>query len=632
MIFKNLRRKYLDKNDLLNGIIPVIKYALVYFLFWMVYFFLSRTIFLIYHSSLTNKLDAHLILDCFIHGLKMDISFSSYLTIIFFSIVAAGSLFSGRFVSAGIRYTTLLFLIIVSILSVADLELFKEWGYRLDATSVSYLNTPIEMAASVSSSPYVKLIISIIITIIVGHLLLKRIVYNGLVQIKTPTLPQSMVHLVLAALLIIPVRGGLQLAPMNQSVAYFSKNDFANQAAINVPWNFFWSLTKQLHSRTNPYQYMDEDHADALVETFYSQDKLGNTKVLKSSRPNIIIIIWESLSAKVLPILGGDIENVVPELEARISQGLLFDSFYANGNRSDKGIVAILSGYPSQPKRSIVKIPSKSSKLPSLTAHLNEEGYHTAYMHGGELEFANIKSYLVQAGFDQIIGKNDFQASDMNSKWGAHDHVVLQRAMKEISKQSTPFFNVIFTLSSHEPFEIPTEAQFPGEDLESLYKSSLFYTDQSIATFLNEAEQQSWYENSLIIILADHGHRLLTSETRFEKDRFHIPMLWLGGALSVRDSVIHDNWSQSDVASTILNQLNLGSSEFVWSRDIFTKNPSNGIFYVFNEGYGFVKGNQQLIYDHQSSTVLVKSKNIGEEQITLGKAHLQKTFQDYLNK
>ena len=300
------------------------------------------------------------------------------------------------------------------------------------------------------------------------------------------------------------------------------------------------------------------------------------------------MILWESFSAQAVSALGGKSSDVVPEFEALVPEGILFTDFYANGERSDKGIVAILSGYPSLPKRSIVKIPAKSLKLPTISGHLNQNGYYTGYFHGGELEFANIRSYLLGAEFNTIIGKNSFSKSDMNSKWGAHDHVVLNRAFKDISKQPQPFFNMIFTLSSHEPFEIPTPARFPGSGLEGLYKSSLHYTDQSIGAFIQKAKKADWYGNTLIIILADHGHRLLDESPRYDKSRYHIPMLWLGGALAVRDTVMAKTFSQTDVAQTLLNQLNLESSAFIWSRDMFNPMSNPGAFYVYNDGVGFV--------------------------------------------
>src|SRR5699024_10985247 len=138
---------------------------------------------------------------------------------------------------------------------------------------------------------------------------------------------------------------------------------------------------------------------------------------LNTSRPNVLLIMWESITAKAVKSLGG-LDGVTPEFERLAKEGILFTDFYASVDCSDKGIISILSGFPAQPTQSIIKLPSKSSKLPVLSRDFEAAGYNTSFYYGGELAFANIKSYLVSGGFDNIIGKNEFDRKDWNSKWG----------------------------------------------------------------------------------------------------------------------------------------------------------------------------------------------------------------------
>ena len=74
-------------------------------------------------------------------------------------------------------------------------------------------------------------------------------------------------------------------------------------------------------------------------------------------------------------------------------------------------------------------------------------GYSTSFIYGGESEFANIKSYLLNSKFDKIIDKNNFQKKDMNSKWGAHDHIVFNESFIQLKNIEEPFFTTILTLS-----------------------------------------------------------------------------------------------------------------------------------------------------------------------------------------
>ena len=124
--------------------------------------------------------------------------------------------------------------------------------------------------------------------------------------------------------------------------------------------------------------------------------------------------------------------------------------------------MAVLSGFPSQPTTSIVKIPSKAAKLPALGKLLTEKGYSNSFYYGGELEFANMKAYLLQAGYQQFTSIDDFDKKDHNSKWGAHDGVVSEKIKNDLKDISSPFFINWLTLSSHEPYEVPVPSVFKG--------------------------------------------------------------------------------------------------------------------------------------------------------------------------
>src|SRR5690606_7393298 len=150
---------------------------------------------------------------------------------------------------------------------------------------------------------------------------------------------------------------------------------------------------------------------------------------------------------------------------------------YASGDRTDKGLIAILSGYPAQPQTSIIKFPAKTERLPQLNRFIREMGYRTSFIYGGDIDFANFRSYLNSSGFDHLTTLDDFDDELYTSKWGVHDHHMFKRALEELDTTTAPFFKVILTLSSHEPFDVPIEPLLPGNDAESLFLNSCHYTD-----------------------------------------------------------------------------------------------------------------------------------------------------------
>ncbi len=189
------------------------------------------------------------------------------------------------------------------------------------------------------------------------------------------------------------------MAPLNTGVVYFHKtNPFANHAGINVIWNFFQSVAEG-HKHLYPDNFYDSEKA-ARILTDITHD-FGHTQhVLNSDKPNILVIVLESFTAKIIEPLGG-MPGVTPQLNQLVHEGILFDNFYASGDRTDKGIVAVLSGYPAQPLSSIIKYPNKTQSLPFLSRSLQSAGYHTSFVYGGDIGFANMESYLTEAVFQQ---------------------------------------------------------------------------------------------------------------------------------------------------------------------------------------------------------------------------------------
>lgn len=565
------------------------------------------------------------------HGLRLDLSFSAYIAALPFLLISLSVFLPLHFISATLKWYTIFVIILVSLLSIVDLELYKAWGFRLDATPLTYLNTPQEMLASTGSSPVVLLSLILVVTVIVFTFSYIKLLHPLLKGEEKVHPAYVLLFLFLTAALIIPIRGGFQLAPINISDAYFTDNNFANQAAINVPWNFFNAVSRKTYDKTNPYKYMDESVAkDLLQKQFvFSGDSFPN--VLNTTKPNVLLIIWESFTAKATRTLGKQ-EGITPHFDRLVEEGLLFTNFYASADRSDKGLVSILSGYPAQPTQSIIKLPIKSSKLPVLSKSFESAGYSTSFYYGGELEFANIKAYLMNAGFDNIIGKEDFDPKDWNSKWGAHDHVVLEKLRKDLNSQSQPFFTAIFTLSSHEPFEVPIDPVVKGNDEGSKFLSSLFYADQSIGSFIEKIKLEPWYDETLVIIVADHGHRLPQNSKNYEKEKFHIPMLWLGGALIPKDSLIAKQGSQVDLAATLLSQLSIENEAYEWSRNMFNSQYQPFAQYSFNNGFGHISKDGYLVFDNINKKFIHRDSSTTAFESELSKAYLQVSYQDFLDK
>lgn len=600
-----------------------------YFAFWIFYFIICKALFLIYHHSLTAGLHANEIFGVFLHGFRMDVSFTAYICIVPFILFFLGFIFININIEKIISIYTIVLIIIISFLITADLELYTAWGYRMDATPLQYFKSPKEMAASVSSSPlFLLLIIFIILSIVFIWFYKKFIKRYILIRPVKFSIINFLISLFLIAFLFIPVRGGIQKIPMNQSDVYFSQNIFADHAALNLPWNIAFSILNKNNNK-NPFNYFSESKAKQTVNELYNTGAIKIPSILNTQKPNIIFIIMESFTAKFVGCLGGE-QGVTPHLDSIATNGLLFTNIYAAGDRSEKGQVAVLSGYPNQAITSIIKTPTKTEKLPTITQALEAEGYHTSYTYGGELEFANIKSYLINAGFDKLVSKYSFPIFERTTSWGVHDEFVLNKFFENIKKEQQPFFATLFTLSSHEPYDVPFH-KFIGNDETTKFRNSIAYADSCIGVFINHLKKDSLWQNTLIVFVADHGHPLPGHDRNDVPSKFHIPLIFSGGALNTK-GVVPTIGSQTDIVATVLDQMNISRDKFKWSKDLLDSSAKPFAFYCFNNGFGFVTPSATFTMDNISRKIIFEKGNVDSNMITNGKAYMQFSYQDYLNR
>ncbi len=612
---------------------PRIWFILKYWFCWVVFFEAARLVFLA--ANFAQVKAAGLEESCLSlwYGLRMDLSTAAYLTLPVCIFVLLSVFFrSARIAILYLLYTSLVLLLVLLVV-FADIGLFRAWGFRIDATALKYLSNPKEVWASISHLPIFTILLVFVVAY-VGLVILCRMLLSKWVIFLTPhhkKLLSFIVLLVFTASFILPIRGGVQLAPLNQSSVYFSQNNFANQAALNASWNLLRSVSRGSNNMVNPFVVADSMLVNKVVDSLLATRSQWPSLFAEPDRikPNVIIIVWESFTAKAvgLTVRG---KEITPGFKKLKNEGIYFSNIYATGDRTDKGIVGILGGYPAQPTTSIIKDPTKAAKVPMLSKLVKAAGYETSFYYGGELEFANMKAYLLQGGFNRFVTVNDFDSKDKNSKWGAHDGVVMQRLEKDLQQMPQPFFSTWLTLSSHEPYEIPALPVLPETDDVSKFLSSLHYTDSIVASFVKNARTQSWWKNTLIVIVADHGHRLPAAESK--DDDFKIPLLFLGGALKYPGQVEDKIGSQTGIAATLLSQLKIPSTNFKWSVNLLDSTRIPWAIFTFNNGFGFLQPGKQVVFDNIGKRPISKVGPVTEHDIFLGKALQQAAFEDYLNK
>ncbi len=611
-----------------------IKLIIKLFSFWMILFFIQRTLFILWNSDKWMNAGIATWFNANYHAFAMDLSTFCYFFLIIWLIIIANLFVSGKITSRALHSWMILFVVVSGFVHIADLGLYNEWGTKINRKAFSYLAYPKEAFASSKSSPMGWLIlIWIVETSVFLWAYFKWIAPKTFPQIKKTWIKITF-PIILLPFIYLGLRGGTQVFPIDRSWSYFNTIPVFNQAAVNSTWNALAVVFEPEEVTTNPYKYFTEKHAQQKVDSFFKTPKDTTISIFNIPKPNIVILMLESWSAEVVGILNKQIE-AAPEFSALSKRSLLFSQFYATGFRTEQGLAAMVSGFPSQPTTTIIRKFGKFELLPALAQRLKQTGYSTSYYYGGDNRFANTQSYLQTMGFDNIYGDKDMQIRN-RTFWGAYDEEYFDFLVKELGKNKAPFFSMGITSTSHEPFDAPVRKIFQGNEIAQLYKNTIHYTDSCLGDFFRKAEKQPWYKNTVFIVVSDHTHRYPYNRQAHEIERHWIPCLLTGGALrqEFAGKTISEPVCHTDLPATILSQLGLKHDEFIWSKNIFNPYASKFAYYTFDEGFGVITSKSALVYDHKLNKIIDKRSNENQQSIDsltqTGKAILQQLMEAYV--
>lgn len=608
-----------------------------FFIFWLLFFLIDQIIFLAYFTDKLKDARFSEILTSLLYGMRLNASMAGYISILPLLVFIFLWFFPQIKISKKApRYFVVALVVIFAFLSIVNFNIYREWGTKINYRALDFaFNSTKEAVASSSSSPVVSSFTIFFIFIFGSFFLAKRIIDYKMPQTSTPFWIKGLSSILFIGLLFLCIRGNLGTSPINQSMAYFSDKPFLNHAAVNTEWNLMHDLINNKYGNQNPYNYYPEKEAQQIVADLYQKPEGEVTSILSTPRPNVVIILLESFTADLIESLGGE-KGVAPNMEKLISEGLLFKNIYASGDRTDKGLIAVLSAFPAQATRSIMGMNDKQEKLPAIAQALYNKGYSTSFYYGGESEFFNIKSYVLSHNYQKLVDIKSFPSQDLSS-WGAFDHKVFEKNVADLDAVKQPFFSTILTLTNHEPFQLPGKAHFPGENMENKFRSTAFYTDSSLAAYIQTAKTKSWYQNTLFIVVADHGHRLPKNiYENYDPNRFRIPLILLGGALKpeFRGKTVEKLGSQTDIAATLLSQLGVAYDQFKWSHDLLNSATPEFSFFDWDNGFGFANKHQIICFDNIGKTEIYRhnANNTDDHKLLRnGKAYMQQVFQEYLN-
>ncbi len=589
-------------------------YLLKFYLATVFFFIVAKIVFILYNLS-NEDISFFDVVQVLYHGLSLDLSFSLYLLAAPFLLVIA-SLWFGipKWV---FRIYYIIAAILLSMAFVADTSLYEFWKFKLDASCLSYLETPTEAMASVTTSYILIRLLCVVLCSTAIYWIYDKLTPHSL-EVKLTANRHKLIATIIAILLIplivIGIRGGLSESTTNIGQVYYSQNQFLNHSAVNPVFSFFASLEKT--SVNFVFHFMDDRESQRIVNEYFNTESVGIDSLLTTKQPNIIVILLESCGS-VFTEVGGR-ADVTPNLNNYMREGIYFAHCYGNSWRTDRGTVCTWSGYPSFPSMSVMKMPAKSRSLPNIANTLQKErGYHTYYIYGGDINFTNMRGYLVSGGFSALHWKKDYSADEQKSaQWGVRDDITFKTLQSLTLSATQPFLIGYSTLSSHEPWDVPVK-QFEDEKLNAFY-----YLDQCLGNFIQQLKKSSVWKNTLVVLLPDHGI-LYGGLTEADPLKNQIPMIWIGGVVK-EPRRIDKVCNQTDFPATLLGQLGIDHSEYTFSRDVLSTTYTKPFaLNTFDDGISVYDSVSSVTYDFLSERLVTEKGPHAKQLLHRGKAILQ---------
>ena len=553
------------------------------------------------------------------HGLTLDLSTSLYILALPFLLTMVCVWWQHRVLGQILKGYFALIGIALALAFVADTSLYPFWSFKLDSSCLQYLETPTEAMASVSTG---YLIVRAVVFIAVALILFKGFprfpAVHGIPK-RSLRISETLFYVLCIPLLVIGIRGGVDESTTNIGQVYYSQDQFLNHSAVNPLFSFLSSIEKTA-SYIPDYAFMDEAEREELMRGIYPTTSVSPDTLLRTQRPDVIIILLESCGGIFTEDIGGR-KDIMPRLNQLTNEGVYFANFYANSWRTDRGTLCTWSGYPSFPRSSLMKMPAKTRFLPGIAKSLRQEGYQTSYLYGGDINFTNMRSYLVTIGFEQICWMKDYTLEEQNTaEWGVRDDITFKTLQEMAVKASSPFLIGYSTLSSHEPWDVPTHRL--SEEIPNAFN----YLDGCIGDFVDKMRQTPQWDNLLIVLLPDHGLTYFGVGENHEKHD-HVPMLWLGGAIR-EPRRISQICNQTDLPATLLGQLGIPHDEYTFSRDVLSSNYTYPFaVHTYNNAITMRDSTGFAIYDLNANRIIVDQSSDSRHLTRRGMAILQTASQ-----
>ncbi|HEX4984664.1 MAG TPA: LTA synthase family protein [Burkholderiales bacterium] len=454
-------------------------------------------------------------------------------------------------------------------LGAVEYFFFDEFNSRFNFVAVEYLIYPHEVFVNIwQSYPVLRVLVATAaITASLAWLLRRPLV--------APSGAGSWRARAAAAAVLAAALGAAWLG-VNISASRYSDNRVVNELALNGVYAFFSAALSNDLDYDAYYLTLPDDEADARLRslmatrhsTYFPETDHIARHVTADGTPkhwNVVVLLEESLGAEFVGAYG-DTRGLTPNFDRLAGQGMLFTHAYATGTRTVRGMEAVTASFPPVPGESIVKRPHNEGMFNWSTV-MAHNGYSPTFIYGGFGTFDNMNYFFGSNGY-RVIDRTDMDDPHFANIWGVSDEDLFRNAVRVLDDQHAHgerIFSVIMTTSNHKPFTFPPGV--PGvPEKGGGREAGIRYADYAIGRFFDTVKAKPWFDDTLFVIVADHGARVFGSED-IPVRSYEIPLL-LYSPGHVAPGRVDTLTSQIDVAPTVIGMLDFDYDSTFFGIDV----------------------------------------------------------------
>lgn len=520
-------------------------------------------------------------------------------------------------------------------LAVAQYYFFKEFNARFNLVAVDYLIYPHEVFENIFESYHV---VSIMILVAAYASIMLGVSWNAFSKSTVPTQPFAQrarwigAHALLLTLL---------LSLLSTHSLDFSNNRIVNEITADGISSFFEALHTNHLDYNALYRTGDPQLLSKILKTELATDASRSqasgsdiNRVAAGSaqglgKLNVVVIVEESFGCEQVDACGHGLDidaavnassnQLTPELDKLAKQGIFFNKAYATGTRTVRGLEAITASFPPIPSESIIKRPG-NDHIATWGKVMRENGYHTSFLYGGFSQFDNMKAFYAGNGYE-VSDRLDVEHPRFTNIWGVSDQDLFDHARTYFDQRATngaPFFSIIMTTSNHSPYTFPVGIDGVRPHGGSRH-DGIRYADYALGEFFAKSKTAPWYNNTLFVVVADHGARVYGSE-KIPLQSYEVPLLIMAPG-HVQPQQIASPVSQIDIAPTVLGLLGLPYTAPFFGQNVFTENEASKIL-LFNHNHDVA------LYQNGKLAVLGLHNSLHTYKYRLGEDRLEDVADD----